>query len=151
MLQISQTENPMCSATIDQIRLRRAMVLPVVFQNVSSSGFHSEIQVEFDLLTEDSLSAAQCPFVRRHRCAHSQARRRTLGRPQPGGGTVRMDWFSTDGFDGVSTSHSSFVPTAFVLNIVDIAVAYHNAMRRPLCSRRIENLRFAQFLCAAQR
>src|SRR5580692_9137558 len=47
MLQISQTENPICSATIDQIRLRRATTLPVVFQNVSSSGFQSEIQVWF--------------------------------------------------------------------------------------------------------
>jgi len=28
MLQISQTENPMCSATIDQIKLRRAMICP---------------------------------------------------------------------------------------------------------------------------
>src|ERR1700738_837468 len=45
MLQISQTENPICSATIDQMRLRRAMTLPLEFQNVSSSGFHSEIQV----------------------------------------------------------------------------------------------------------
>src|ERR1700730_239191 len=47
MLQISHTENPMCSATIDQIRLRRATNLPLEFQNVSSSGFQSEIQVEF--------------------------------------------------------------------------------------------------------
>src|ERR1700722_3654088 len=44
MLQISQTENPICSATIDQMRLRRAITLPFEFQNVSSSGFHSEIQ-----------------------------------------------------------------------------------------------------------
>src|SRR5579863_7793905 len=54
MLQISQTENPTCSATIDQIRLRRATTLPVEFQNVSSSGFHSEIQVGFCSLTGDS-------------------------------------------------------------------------------------------------
>src|SRR5216683_2206672 len=44
MLQISQTEKPICSATIDQIRLRRAMNLPLEFQNFSSSGFQSEIQ-----------------------------------------------------------------------------------------------------------
>src|ERR1700685_732828 len=50
MLQISQTENPICSATIDQIRLRRATVLPLEFQNVSSSGFHSEIHVVFGSL-----------------------------------------------------------------------------------------------------
>jgi len=47
MLQISQIEKPRCSATIDQMRLRCAMALPVVFQNTSSSGFHSAIQVEF--------------------------------------------------------------------------------------------------------
>jgi hypothetical protein len=35
----------MCSATIDQMRLRLAMNLPFVSQNVSSSGFHSEIQL----------------------------------------------------------------------------------------------------------
>src|ERR1700738_3412383 len=56
MLQISQTENPICSATIDQIRLRRAMTLPLVFQNVSSSGFHSEIHVGFCSLIGDFLS-----------------------------------------------------------------------------------------------
>src|SRR6516164_9150769 len=50
MLQMSQIENPRCSAKIDQIRLRRAMNLPVDFQNVSSSGFHSEIQLVFPLL-----------------------------------------------------------------------------------------------------
>ncbi|OIQ74472.1 hypothetical protein GALL_438740 [mine drainage metagenome] len=51
MLQISQTENPMCSATIDQMRLRRAMTLPFEFQNASSSGFQSEIQVgSFELM-----------------------------------------------------------------------------------------------------
>src|SRR5882724_5393589 len=43
-LQISQMENPMFSATIDQIRLRRATDLPVFSQKTGSSGFHSEIQ-----------------------------------------------------------------------------------------------------------
>src|ERR1700729_3501374 len=55
MLQISQTENPICSATIDQMRLRRAITLPFEFQNVSSSGFHSEIQAG-SLLIRDFLS-----------------------------------------------------------------------------------------------
>src|SRR5258707_14866513 len=59
MLQISQTEKPMCSATIDQMRLRRATALPLVFQYVSSSGFQSEIQVV--LLIEDFLSASRFP------------------------------------------------------------------------------------------
>src|SRR5215472_7980899 len=45
MLQISQTENPMCSATIDQIRLRRAISLPLLSQKVRSSGFQSDIHV----------------------------------------------------------------------------------------------------------
>src|SRR5262249_11855097 len=47
MLQTSQTEKPRCSATIDQIRLRRAIAFPLVFQNVESSGFQSEIHVAF--------------------------------------------------------------------------------------------------------
>src|SRR5215475_5151582 len=50
MLQTNQIEKPRCSATIDQMRLRRAIDLPLVFQNVSSSGFQSEIQVELRLL-----------------------------------------------------------------------------------------------------
>jgi hypothetical protein len=50
MLQINQTEKPTCSATIDQIRLRRAMTLPLVSQNDSSSGRQSEIQVASRLL-----------------------------------------------------------------------------------------------------
>src|ERR1700752_2320668 len=45
MLQMSQTEKPICSVIIDQIRLRVAMNLPLLFQNFSSSGFQSEIQV----------------------------------------------------------------------------------------------------------
>src|SRR5258707_7866486 len=45
MLQVSQIEKPICSATIDQIKLRRAMNLPLEFQNLSSSGFQSEIQL----------------------------------------------------------------------------------------------------------
>src|SRR6516165_10641578 len=45
MLQISQTEKPICSATIDQIRLRRAMSLPCVSQKPLSSGRQSEIQL----------------------------------------------------------------------------------------------------------
>src|SRR5262245_40227078 len=56
MLQSSQIEKPRCSAKIDQMRLRRAMALPVDFQNVSSSGFQSEIQVGFRLLINLFLS-----------------------------------------------------------------------------------------------
>src|SRR5260370_2605096 len=90
MLQISQTENPMCSATIDQMRLRRAMTLPLVFQNVSSSGFHSEIQVGFGVLIENFLSerARHLPSGSR-----SKAWERAPGRPRSGGVTIRMIGF----------------------------------------------------------
>src|SRR5262249_40767640 len=47
MLQISQIENPRCSATIDQMRFRRAMNLPLDSQYFSFSGSQSEIQVVF--------------------------------------------------------------------------------------------------------
>src|SRR5271168_39335 len=53
MLQISQIEKPRCSATIDQIRFRRAICLPVESQNFSSSGCHSEIQVVSRVLIGD--------------------------------------------------------------------------------------------------
>src|SRR5712691_7796011 len=53
MLQTSQIEKPRCSATIDQIRLRRAMNLPLAFQNFSSSGFQSEIHVVLRSLIGD--------------------------------------------------------------------------------------------------
>src|SRR5215468_6327186 len=52
MLQISQIEKPRCSATIDQIRLRRAMAFPFEFQYFSSSGFQSEIQLVVLLIEE---------------------------------------------------------------------------------------------------
>ena len=44
MLQSSQTEKPMCSAKIDQIRLRRAIGRPVLSQNCGSSGSQWSIQ-----------------------------------------------------------------------------------------------------------
>src|ERR1700751_1756348 len=56
MLQISQIEKPRCSATIDQIRLRRAMALPPEFQNFSSSGFQSAIHRVLRVVIEDFLS-----------------------------------------------------------------------------------------------
>src|SRR5215510_2272176 len=61
MLQMSQIEKPRCSAKIDQMRLRWAMDLPVDFQNVSSSGFHSEIQLELGLLIRVFLSGGDRP------------------------------------------------------------------------------------------
>src|ERR1700733_3232164 len=92
MLQISQTENPMCSATIDQMRLRRAMTLPLVFQNVSSSGFQSEIQVGFGVLIGNFLSER---VWHRHRGIALEGTEARSGRPQSGGVTSRMI-----GFDG---------------------------------------------------
>jgi hypothetical protein len=61
------------------------MTLPLVFQNVSSSGFQSEIQVGSFELIEISLSKRMKPpsvegfALRRHGGAF------VLGRPQPGG------------------------------------------------------------------
>src|SRR5438270_997718 len=63
MLQISQTENPMCSATIDQMRLRRAMTLPLDSQNFSSSGFQSEIQAGSLELIRNSFAQRLCANV----------------------------------------------------------------------------------------
>src|SRR4051812_17686752 len=82
MLQISHTEKPICSATIDQIRLRRATVLPPAFQNASSSGRQSEIQVSF----EAGLFVIANPF-QAHRCvvAGSASAWRRAPRPSPGG------------------------------------------------------------------
>src|SRR5215467_90878 len=53
MLQINQIEKPRCSATIDQIRLRRAINLPFESQNFSFSGSQSVIHVGFKSLAED--------------------------------------------------------------------------------------------------
>ncbi len=49
MLHISQTENPICSARIDQKRLRRATNRPSVSQNVSFSGFQFAIHRDMAL------------------------------------------------------------------------------------------------------
>src|SRR5262249_19244383 len=65
MLQISQTEKPMCSATIDQMRLRRAINLPLAFQNFSFSGSQSEIHVVFNSLVEDFVICRLCCCVTR--------------------------------------------------------------------------------------
>src|SRR3974377_427292 len=99
MLQISQTENPMCSATIDQIRLRRAMNLPLEFQNASFSGFQSEIQVgSLELISRfpcsngvRAVTAALSPGMG-SRSGNAFLRAFTVGTD---------DLFSTDGFDGV--------------------------------------------------
>src|SRR5712675_976569 len=119
MLQISQTENPMCSATIDQMRLRRAMTLPLEFQNVSFSGFQSEIQVGSFELIEISFSERVEPPS--SGIALPKAWGRVLGRPQSGGRKWN-DWF--DGFDGVGTSYSSFVPSRCDTKNIEITMNY---------------------------
>src|SRR5271168_4285914 len=104
MLQISQTENPICSATIDQMRLRRAMNLPFEFQNVSSSGFQSEIQVGSFEFIRNFLFSMRAVVVGRSRPRHGGA----FWEAQSGG--HKLGWV-LNGFDGVSTYYSSFVPS----------------------------------------
>src|ERR1700746_3094839 len=98
MLQISQTENPMCSATIDQMRLRRAINLPLEFQKAWSSGFQSEIQGVFWSLIKSSFRRA------------AGARARAPGKPRVGGFKNSDRSFAKDGVDGVESHVSSFVP-----------------------------------------
>src|SRR5262245_60924875 len=59
MLQTSQIEKPRCSATIDQMRLRRATACPLDFQYVSFSGSQSEIHVD-DLLLKNLVMVLSC-------------------------------------------------------------------------------------------
>src|SRR5215467_12130973 len=89
MLQMSQIEKPRCSAKIDQMRLRRATNRPVEFQNFSSSGFQSEIQVGFRLLISVFLSGGARPrepkttnAVPRRSKAFLPGRRRCLFSPR---------------------------------------------------------------------
>src|SRR6516164_5997693 len=109
MLQISQTENPMCSATIDQIRLRRAMNLPLEFQNVSFSGFQSEIQVgSLELISRFPFRTAREPSRLRFR----RARDRVLGTPLFGHSQLgRMICFRRTASMASEKSYSSFVPS----------------------------------------
>src|SRR6476646_4577075 len=71
MLQISPTEKPICSATIDQIRLRRATALPPAFQNASSSGRQSEIHVGLFVIANPFQSS---PLRRCRLSLHMEAR-----------------------------------------------------------------------------
>jgi hypothetical protein len=58
---------------------------------------------------------------------------------------------SSDGVGGVSNSYSSFVPSAWTENISVISMQYQ-VIPEILAERiRIQNLRFAYLLCAAQR
>jgi hypothetical protein len=57
---------------------------------------------------------------------------------------------SSDGVGGVSNSYSSFVPSARIENIAGISMQYQ-VIPEILAERiRIQNLRFAYLLCAAQ-
>src|SRR6516164_10581163 len=77
MLQISQIENPRCSAKIDQIKFRRAINLPFDSQNLWSSGFQSEIQLVPIAIMAFSRSrqSQMAPQGRpRKRCANAMTR-----------------------------------------------------------------------------
>src|SRR5271156_69300 len=87
MLQISQTENPICSATIDQMRFRRATNLPLEFQNVSSSGFQAAIQGGFCSLIRDFLFLRVPPSI-----AHANAETHA-GKARKGGVDKSDDGF----------------------------------------------------------
>src|SRR6267154_4427352 len=108
MLQISQTENPMCSATIDQMRLRLATTLPVEFQNVSSSGLQSEIQLWFGVLIRDFLSdRGVVPVIG----IRTEAWRRAPGRPRSGVVAIQMIGFRWTAAMASTINYSSFVPS----------------------------------------
>src|SRR5262245_17884792 len=101
MLQMSQIEKPRCSAKIDQMRLRWAMNLPVDFQNVSSSGFHSEIQLELGLLIRVFLSGGARPREPKTTNVAPGARKRS----SQGGGvacSVREKTHGASSGDGVA-------------------------------------------------
>src|SRR5436309_2752019 len=132
MLQISQTETPICSATIDQMRLRRAMTLPLVFQNVSSSGFQSEIQVGSFGLIGDFLS--------------KRAQWRALGRPQIGGMKIPMGQSRGTASMASGQAYSSFVPSYRNAKILYISVIYTDRLNFWQALIRMQNLRFAYFL-----
>src|SRR6185437_6271692 len=149
MLQISQTENPTCSATIDQIRLRRATTLPVEFQNVSSSGFHSEIQLRFCSLTEIPF----CVSDRRPVEVNETACEGHGGAPtgEPIGESANSDnWFRWTAAMASAPTIQASCQAATTQKEYEL----HDVIKYPECpsgaANRTENLRFAQFLCAAQ-
>src|SRR5579863_2069639 len=134
MLQISHTENPMCSATIDQIKLRRAVTLPLVSQKVGSSGFQSEIQV-------GSFEFIEISFVqsRAHRVAN-RGHGNTF-RAKPGEAVANSDeWLFGDGIDGVDKSYSSFMPSHHIEKICYFINTYKNAPAGSTGQVRIQNL-----------
>src|ERR1700722_10136395 len=145
MLQISHTENPMCSATIDQIKLRRAVTLPLVSQKVGSSGFQSEIQIgsfEVGSFEIGSFELIEISFVqsKAHRVAirgHGNA-----FRAKPGEAVANSDErLFGDGIDGVGKSYSSFVPSPRSEKICYFINAYVNTRGR--ISRRGPHSKFA--------
>src|SRR5262245_41037990 len=110
MLQISQIEKPRCSATIDQMRLRRAMNLPLEFQYFSFSGSQSEIHVVFRSLMRGFLSE------RARRREQKKSRPRALESVLPQGGSVACPVVQGPAAASAVTDRvlrciSSFVPT----------------------------------------
>src|ERR1700722_10888987 len=147
MLQISQTENPICSATIDQMRLRRATTLPVLFQKVSSSGFHSEIQVGFCLLIKDFLSERHRRGYRGIALEGIEAR----SGEAPVLAVCKSDgWFRWTAAMASAPAIQALCQAAatrkisILQNVIDEAGG-----RLPTATRR-QNLRFAHLLCVAQ-
>src|SRR5689334_3967876 len=140
MLQISQTENPMCSATIDQMRLRRAIDLPLEFQNASSSGFQSEIQVGSFELIRKFLFDRRAGWRAWERVLERRGRALSVGTGQ---------FVSTNGFDDVAQGYSSFVPTRFDAEAIVPTISCVEGDRGDQ-ARTHRKFAFAQFLCDAQ-
>src|ERR1700744_2362526 len=138
----------MFSATIDQIRLRRATNLPVEFQNVSSSGLQSEIQVWLNVGLFCSLT---CKFLSALNDRSSdvqetdrKARRRTLGRPQPGGCRNSDDGCPRTASMASNRSYSSLVPGCRNAKTTVIVMSCASAAAATIARTRTQNLRFAQ-------
>src|ERR1700753_2688134 len=142
----------MFSATIDQIRLRRATNFPVDSQNAMSSGLQSEIQVL--PLVVGSLTANS--FLRwddrwSDVAGAQDARRCTLRRhPSCGGVTDRMAGFRrTASMASASTIQASCqgvrTRKLIILQILERLMPATSAI-----ANRMEKLRFGQRLCDAQ-
>jgi len=141
MLQISQTENPICSATIDQIRLRRATTLPLEFRTShlpdsnpkSRSGLVCSLDVSFQL------SSGPCS---RHGGA-------LWGGPSPAVSQILMIGFRRT---ATMASRKAFQASCQA-GVRQNDRCFNKIAEWPATApqaERIQNLRFAQLLCAAQ-
>src|SRR4051794_40144793 len=78
------------------------------------------------------------------------AQGRAPGRPRSGGFTIRMIGFE-DGIDGVRSNYSSSVPSRVIKESCCISYTCEDIWFYLAAAGRIRNLRFAQFLCDAQK